>query len=126
MTFALLGNAPFAAIYTLYPHSSGQSDASPAAKSLMIREHLNTSPSASAFLAEYGITKVIAKVACMGTEGGRMLQAESNIYGKMQSLTGRAILGCYGLFCGGGLLVLLVEYGGVAVREWSQLSHPSA
>ena len=77
-------------------------------------------------MADLDGRQVVAKVAHVGYEGGDMLIAEVKIYFKLKRLFDVAIPRCYGLFQGDGLLVLLTDYAGQALGNWSELSSASA
>ena len=111
--------------YTVWPHDAYKSS-SFKANQLEIGHHLNTSSFASAFMADLNGKKVVAKVAHVGYQGGDMLIAEAKIYSKMERLFDVAIPRCYGLFQGDGLLVLITDYSGHALKDWSELSSDSA
>lgn len=111
--------------YTIFPHAAYH-PSSLGTTQLEIGEILNTSLFASAFVADLNGKKVVATVAHVGYQGGDMLLEEAKIYSKMERLFDVAVPRCYGLFQGDGLLVLLTEYAGQALKSWSELSSTSA
>lgn len=112
-------------LYTVYPHDAYKSSFFKATQ-LEIGYLLNTSSFASAFMADLQGKKVVAKIAPVGYQGGDMLIAEAKIYSKMKRLFDVAIPRCHGFFQGDGLLVLLTDYAGQALKDWSELSSTSA